>query len=291
MAGAGTPDPARLGPGAIARLALLTTGPGAMVDGLLLLWMGPDAWLGAPYRWPGLASVFLALGAFATGVALLPSPGRTVRTVRRALPRLLPYADPLTNAATFLLFVFSTVAVYQGCLDIFDGAHAGGTGTGVADPLRLQILIGVASVLFTLVPVYLALALRWLIPMGRWADAPGGKDAYGTPVAPPSDPLVRAAMRSGPSPPPPGDQGVAVGVVTVLAALFVSIGIQVVEVGTDPIPPGLWLESQVALPIYAVALALGVLAVDASVRGLEDRFYARVRPLGAVDAPGSGFVQ
>jgi hypothetical protein len=286
-------DPDRIGPGGLARLALLAGGGGALTDGALIGWVGPAALIGTPYSSEALAPVFLLAGAIAFAVALLPSPARAVRAVRRATPHLLPYAPAPANAGVFLLWVFSTVAIYQGCLDIFAGAHAGGGGTGVPDPARLQLLIGVASAVFAILPLYLAVALRRLIPMGRWADSSGGTDTYGAVVAAPPADLVGAAVRF-PSPGPAlRDRGAAIGIVSAIAALFVSIGIQLVEVGTDPVPPGLWLESQVALPIYAAALALAVLAVDQSVRGLEARFADRVRPLGEAPAPapGAGFVQ
>ncbi len=293
MAAALAPEPGALGAAGVLRLALLAGGIGAAVDGALLAAVGPAALLGAPYRWNGLADLGLLAGLAAVAAALLPSPRTCLAAIRRAVPRLFPYASVGVNAGIFLLWVFATVAIYQGCLDIFAGAHAGGGGWGVADPGRLQLLIALASILFTLVPVYLAFALGRAIPMGRWSDSADGKDTYGTAVTPPSPALVRAAMRMGPPPAAPTDLRWAVALVTLVTAAFVSIGIQLVEVGTAPIPPGLWLESQAALPVYAVALALGIRAVDGSVRGLETRFWTRVRPRprGPSAPPGTGFVQ
>jgi hypothetical protein len=293
VAADGGPEPrARPGTDAIRRV-VLAGGCGAAVDGALMMWVGPNALLGAPYRWVDLGPLLLAVGLLALAGTLLPSPRRSLRSLARSTPHLIPYAPALANLATFLLWVFSTVAVYQGCLDIFAGAHAGGAGTGVADPTRLQLLIGVASAVFTFLPIYLAVTLRRLIPMGRWADSSGGRDTYGTEVPPPSDALVRAALKAPARDRTPATSGASVGAVTVVSALFVSIGIQLVEVGTAPIPPGLWLESQVAIPVYAAALALAVLAVDRSVRLLEARFAARIRPLGGVTvvSAGPGFVQ
>jgi hypothetical protein len=287
------PAPEELGAVGLARLVLLTFGGGALVDGAMMAWVGPGALLGAPYQWPGLAGALVVAGLAALVAALLPSPRAAGRTVERATPHLLPYAAPALNAGVFLLWVFSVVAVYQGCLDIFAGAHAGGAGTGVADPLRLQVLIAVASGVFVLVPLYLAATLRWLIPMGRWIDSSDGRDPYGSPVTPPTSALVEAALRGPARSSAPHDRRAGVAVVTLLAAAGVSIGIQLVEVGTAPISPGLWFESQAVLPVYAMALALGVLAVDGSVRGLEERFTARIRPVAPVPgtAAGPGAVQ
>ena len=276
-----------------ARVVLLVLGIGLAVDAGLMAAVGPDALLGAPYRWAGLAS---SLGAVAFGLlalALVPSPHATVRAARERCPHLLPYAPGSANAAVFLLWVVSTVSVYQGCIDIFTGAHAGGGGSGVRDPVRLQLLIVAASILFWLLALYAAVALRRLIPMGRWVDSDGGRDSYGAAVTPPSTTLVGMAVRWGPPRHAPGNGRILTALCTGLTAWTVSVGVQLVEVGTAPVPPGLWLETQAALPIYSAALALALLAADGSVRALERRFADRVRPLAPVpSAPaGPGFVQ
>ncbi len=92
MAAALAPEPGALGAAGVLRLALLAGGIGAAVDGALLAAVGPAALLGAPYRWNGLADLGLLAGLAAVAAALLPSPRTCLAAIRRAVPRLFPYA-------------------------------------------------------------------------------------------------------------------------------------------------------------------------------------------------------
>lgn len=270
----------------------LVSGGALTVDALLAFADGTSTVQNGPAVDPSLLLVAAALGVALCTATLLVRRRRITSDLETVRPRLGPFLGPAPEIGAYLVFVGLAVVIFASLIDTFTGAHAGGTGSGVPDTDRLDGLLIGASVLVWLFLIYLVVALRRVIALGRWLSAREGGDAYGgrAPEGLSFEIPPRWPVASGDTPRPFfGLLGV-----TTIAALGMAAGVQLLEVGTDPVAPSTWLASQVGVVIVSAAVALSLRAIDRLVRGLErETLVGRGRSDGrAVDHPDplGGFV-
>lgn len=264
------PAPAALGRGDLLRLVAVAAGASLLADGIVLLAVGIGA-----FTAPVGPAAFVPAGVAGTGALLLavafaPKPDRTAALLRRAVPRLYPFAPVPLQVGLLVLLLLGGAAVYHGVFDVLSGAHNGGQTAGIADQSDLDsLLIGGSMVVWALT-LYAVFGIYTVIRMGRRVDAVRGRDVYGRPAEAP--PPERPGRPLRPSPPAPAHAFPATYAVCLIAMAAISVALQALEVDLSPAPATDWLFAQAFLPLFVGPVASAVVMIDRGLRQLEGQY-------------------
>jgi len=279
----------------IARFAAVAGGIGLAVDAGLIALEGVSAIDPFGAIAPGAAAGLGALG-LGLAAAALASGGRcTVRAALRSAPEMYPFGAPWLQLGLYLLVIVGAAAVAHALLVAFTGADSGGAVGNPNGPAPLDLLLSAGSLLLWVLAVYAVYGLRRFIQMGRELDARRGLDPFGSRAPGPGDGGAAWVPDRRSAPPAFVGAAAAVGIVTAVVMVEVTVGIQLLETPIGPVAAPLFWWSQ-ALTVGAAAIVASALGtIDRGVRDLERHYDARdaPRPDGAVPArtpPAPGFV-
>ena len=271
--GAGPPKVTR---SEAARLVLGVVSAGIGIDGALMLLVGggalvPSTGVGAD------APVALTIGGATVALLAFGTIGRRLGGALGALaPRLYPFAPLPVNAAIYVALLVGAVSVFHGFFDVFTSAHNGGVVSSLSDQGDLSALLIGASVVVWILTLYAILVMFRVFQLGRIVDArSGGRDVYGRTIEEGSE-VVGPRPRGGPSPPPDPLARAVLFSVTLLLALVISAGIQILEVDVGPAPVLAWVYAQPFTPLLTLPVASGISLVDRGLRDLERRYAERL---------------
>jgi hypothetical protein len=249
---------------------------GVAVDGLLMLLVGPDAFLPATGLGAVLPGLLVLVGGFGSAVAFLRMGQGRASFLEATTPRLYPFAPLAVNVGIYVVILVGVVSIFHGFFDVFSSAHNGGSVGSILDQSDLFALLTGASAVVWILTVYSVLVIHRVIQLGRGLDAAANpRDVYGRESNAPPVRVRGSAHRADGQPASPATRWVVFGV-TVLLGLCVSAGIQVLEVDIGPAPPLTWLAAQPFTLLFTLPLASALVWADRGLRDVERRALAQL---------------
>jgi hypothetical protein len=193
---------------------------------------------------------------------------------------LYPYAGPSVQIGLFLLAVLSAASVVTALFTEYAGALQGGDSAAVPRPYVVNDLYLIASALLWAFAVWVIALMAKVVRYGRALELRTGRNVYGQVNPEEEGPFTwpKGGVPAGPA--LPGQGSAVLGSVLILA-LVAMAGMQLVELGADPPPPGAWFAIELGTPLWAAGTAAALLGIDRFVRGVEVR-YAAAAPNSAL---------
>jgi hypothetical protein len=243
--------------------------------------------LAAPLA-PGTDELLAVAGSIAAATGLLSGGRGLWRAAARSTPEMYPFGPPWLQLGLYLLVAVGAAAIGHALLVAYDGADSSGPAATAAGSAAGNALLAAGSLVLWVLAVYAVCGLRRFIQMGRALDARRGIDPFGSRV--PSGPVSEPPWtpRRGPSPAALAGAGAAVGIVTAIVMVEVTVGIQLLETTIGPVPPAVFWWSQLVTIGAAVVVTVAVSTIDRGVRDIERQYAARDGPIATGVPPAAG---